>query len=397
MFRHGVFALLLMASHWVSISNAAELSCSGSTSIGGDFTIPHLKITAPNNPDGYALLYTAQDAKFGSVLIQALCTGGVYNFKYAITNTQPGNIYNYNGYTIYPTSVKGIGISINSSVSSTTASLPVWPEALTVRKSSDIPNGKGQVDTYVTLRVWKTPDFSSSTGSLTITGPTIIEIIQPVNNGDTFSSCPTGSVRLGSDSGTCELLTRDLKISGNLITGTCDLTVANQTVLMGKHDGQNSPWVDASFQISCPQAWGYGGKVVNSTNLYDTENGSKTANTTNNQAVKIQIQPYNAIIDDSQGIFALDEGGATGYGIQLAWGRPSAQSATPRSPVVFSSRTSANTLNNNFASGSIALGGYGLPVGADGTIPLSARYIRTTGTIQPGPANGRVEVLASYE
>ena len=109
--------------------------------------------------------------------------------------------------------------------------------------------------------------------------------------------------------------------------------------------------------------------------------------------------PYTNVINAAQGIFSLDAGGAEGYGIQLAWGMPGEQttSDTPAKPVTFGSGTLASSLNSNFKNGPYALGGTALANGADGTINMSARYIRTTGNVKPGPANGKVEIIAAYE
>jgi type 1 fimbria pilin len=94
-------------------------------------------------------------------------------------------------------------------------------------------------------------------------------------------------------------------------------------------------------------------------------------------------------------------GRATGYGIQLAWGDSTTQSEPPAKPVNFNTRMKASELNSNFYqadhSGRLP-GNRALPVGADSTIALSARYVRIPGaTVSAGQANGKIEVLASYE
>jgi hypothetical protein len=412
MYRHILLLLLLVSSSVM----AAELICSGYTQIGGTYTLPHSgqKITPPDTGNAGAtgggcssqnckILFIAQNSIIGGRPIYTQnCTPahGISGIKtgYTVTDIPAGNIYELGGYRIYPTSVKGIGVSINESANLSAVIYPKWPDAIwrySTASSSD------QKDVWVDIRVWKTPEFTAQTGSLSFTGPKFMMVVSPNSSVDTISSCPNNTAEGRLDERTCVWFSRVLKGSINFQSGTCNLAISSRIVALGDY-GVNvgkSPWKDSSFQLQCPTAYGYNSAVVNSVNKYDVEDGAKIANQTKNNSVKIQVVPYNSVINAAQGIFSLDAGGAQGYGIQLAWGMPGEQTASdiPTKPVVFGSRTLAGSLNSNFINGPYNYGGNALATGADGTIKMSARYIRTTGNTQPGPANGKVEIIAAYE
>jgi len=110
---------------------------------------------------------------------------------------------------------------------------------------------------------------------------------------------------------------------------------------MGEHLGvndQSSSWKDASFRLICPDAHGYGGvTAMNNAGQSPFGPGPETSpNNPQNGRVKLAILPYTAIVDTRRGIIALGGTGATGYGIQLAWGDYLSQAETePDKPVHF--------------------------------------------------------------
>lgn len=321
---------------------------------------------------------------------------------YSVKSYPSGIIYSFNGYKIFPTTVKGIGISFNDAHNSPNPAYPAWPNALWPHAAS----GSFQGDTWIDIRVWKTPEFTPA-GNIDFTGPVFMQILSPTASEDTISSCPDNTSEGKIDNRTCVWLSREIKGSVNFQSGTCELTNTTRTVYMGSYHSSigKSPWKDARFTLTCPAAYGYNSTVSNADNPFDANDGSRSAqNATRNKPVRIQIYPYGNVINATQGIFALTPGGAEGYGIQLAWGAPGEQTHAdnPISPVVFgfNGRVLASSKNSNFNDGSggnIGLGARALPVGADGTINMSARYIRTTGPIKPGPADGKVEIIAAYE
>ena len=124
-----------------------------------------------------------------------------------------------------------------------------------------------------------------------------------------------------------------------------------------------------------------------------------SANSQQNGRVKLAIVPNTAIFDSGRGIIALDGTGATGYGIQLAWGDYLSQNGgEPAKPVHFGTAQSiyASELNPQFRNTETPIDGNGF-IGGDNTIRMAARYVRTDGDVTPGPVCASVEVIANYE
>lgn len=374
-------------------SQAAGLTCSGATDVGGNYEIPHsgINITAPNTGNGFALLYTANKSVIGgSGHINMSCNGSA-SVGFTITDVPAGTIYSYSGYTIYPTTVKGIGVSFNNAdPMSSYGPMTQWPNVSVLFTS--LPGYA--VDTWVTIRVWKTPEFTYQTNAINFTGPRVNEVVQ-ANGGNSISGCPAARL----DAKTCVYLSRTLTGNAQFMSGTCQLTNSAQVVKMGSvpfSQVDTSPWVDASFSVKCPTAYGYGGSVSDAHNIYNTEDGSVTGNNTKNNTVKIQIIPYTNIVDAVRGIMSVASGGAEGVGIQLAWGSVSEQSNTPGNPVKFGTAINISTLNTNFSNGPYAYGSNASSSDAN-LIKLAARYVKVADEVKPGQANATVEVMASYE
>ena len=387
------FALFLLFS---SLVNAAGLTCTGITDVGGDYTIPHsgINITAPNTGDGtnkFALLYTVDTSVPGdNDRLDESCSGGTALIGYTINNIPAGTTYSYNGYKIYPTTVKGIGVSFNSAVSYNKNAIPAWPTINVLYNT--LPSYR--VDMWVTIKIWKTPEFTYQTNTINFTGPSFDMVVQ-ANSSNTITTCPSDRF----DDKTCIYFQRTLIGNAQLISGTCQLTNPAQVVDMGETSAAgiaNAPWIDASFSLNCPTAYGYGGSVANANNLYDTEDGKTTANTTKNNTVKIEIIPYTEILDSEHGVMALRGGGAEGVGIQLAWGNAADQQAVPTNPVKFDQTVDISTLNSNFSKGPYAFGSNASSA-QNNVINMAARYVRTSGELVSGEADAAVEVMASYE
>ncbi|WP_354690656.1 fimbrial protein [Phytobacter sp. RSE-02] len=295
----------------------------------------------------------------------------------------------YGNYRIYKTSVDGIGISYNDAdPSSESKGKPITPTALT--KYVATVNATN-VHVWVDVRLWRYSASADSlpSGLLNIQGPALSQGVGATAAGDVINNCTSFST--GSDPRLC--LTDIIKypqITTSVYSGTCEFVDASKTVQMGKRNipanaaaGYGSPWVDASFQLRCPNAWGY------------YSNPSSPTTVTRNSAVMVTVKPRDGVVDASKGIFKLDGSGAQGVGIQLAWGDYGSQGQTPAKPVQLNTPTNASGISSNFAVGPYATGSNA--VTGDGTIKMAARYIRTTGTVQPGPANGLVEILANYQ
>lgn len=377
--------------------HATALTCSGGTNNGGDYTVPHsgVNITAPNTGDGsqgsFALLYTVKNSMpGGNGILYPTCNGSA-SIAMTVNNVPAGKVYKYSDYIIYPTTVKGIGVSFNDQASSSlNTPFPQWPDIDVFHTS--LP-GWG-MNMYATIRIWKTPEFTYQTNAINFTGPDFDMVVQ-ANGSNTISSCP--SERL--DDRTCIYFKRTITGSAQFISGTCQLTNPDQVVDMGTlstADLDNSPWVDASFSLHCPTAYGYGGSVDTPSNMYDTEDGKSSGNNTKNNTVKIEILPYTPIVDKENGVMSVDSGGAEGVGIQLAWGKAGEQQSTPINPVKLGEATNISTLNSNFSNGPYNYGS-NASSSQDNVINMAARFVRTAGDFSAGPVHAAVEVMASYE
>nr|WP_274608442.1 fimbrial protein [Citrobacter sp. FP75] len=250
------------------------------------------------------------------------------------------------------------------------------------------------VDLWVTIKVWKTPEYTYQTNAINFTGPVFNEVVQATGS-DTISKCPSDRL----DERTCVYVSRTLVGNTQFTSGTCQLTNSAQIVHMGKIPSSEvgiTPWVDASFSLNCPTAYGYGGAVHNAYNENDTEDGSVSSNNTKNNTVKIQIIPYSEVVDPEHGIMSLNSGGAEGVGIQLAWGPTSEQSNTPPNPVNFGTAVNISALNSNFRDGPYEYGS-NASSSQNNLINMAARYVKTTGKVVPGQVNAAIEVMASYE
>ncbi|MGK9173458.1 hypothetical protein KXR87_09515 [Yokenella regensburgei] len=373
--------------------------------------IPNIDITMPRAPaSGYTLVFNVDGSKIGNG-VKAGCNKAI-QLRYSLLDAGAALItgYNYSGQIndIYPTSSDGMGMSFNEATTGGKMRFQAWPSSHYMQ--TILAATPGYLSTFpilVHMRLWSTPDFIHPGGPVTYTGPTFVAFITPAGGGDTISDCPAGSERMpGDNDKTCVIFKRQVVISARLRLGTCDLDQQNKIVYLGSHDGsagQHSPWKDASFKLSCPPGYGYGAMHSGATGPYDLSGGYQSFAGLRNKPVTLQINPLNPPIATVPGTMELDAipGSASGYGIQLAWGESTSQSEPPLKPVNFSARVKASELNSNFYQADYTgrlPGNRALPVGADSTIRLSARYVRLPATpLLAGKANGKVEILASYE
>ncbi|PXW61255.1 fimbrial protein [Grimontella sp. AG753] len=296
----------------------------------------------------------------------------------------------YANYRIYKTSVDGIGISYNDAdPASQSKGKPISQASLVKYTTANV--NTTNVHVWVDVRLWRYSASADSlpSGLLNIQGPAIAQGVGAAAAGDVINSCTPYASGINPRLCLTDIIKFPL-ITTSVYSGTCEFVDASKTVQMGKRnipanaaEGYGSPWVDASFQLRCPDAWGY------------YSNPSSPTTVTRNSAVMVTVKPRDGVVNASKGIFKLDGSGAQGVGIQLAWGDYGSQGQTPAKPVQLDTPTNASSISSNFAAGPYATGSNA--VSGDGTIKMAARYIRTTGTVQPGPANGLVEILANYQ
>jgi type 1 fimbria pilin len=370
---------------WASIDTIMELSPPGVTVTVGS-TIPD-----------YTVIYTQDHVTLGQDL--TACEKNVYLYE-TLLSQGITPVKTISGDRIYPTDVPGIGISVYSS--DVGASLPVFPN---LAMSGWLSAHTGE---YITgkIKFWKIPgNIPLQSGALSVNGPLVGQILS--NPPYIFENTDGSTERIYSNGQYFIASSRKLHATLIFQPGTCEIQGGDVVIQMGDHPGvrnTNSAWKEASFKLICPDAHGYGGLTsMNNAGQSPFGAGPATAVISNNYQqngrIKLAIVPYTAIVDAGRGIIALDGTGATGYGIQLAWGDFRSQNEVePAKPVHFGVTNSiyVSELNAQFRSGPTPIDGNAF-TGGDNTIQLAARYIRTDGAVSPGPACASVEVLANYE
>lgn len=370
---------------WASINATIELSP------------PGVSITVGSDIDDYTVIYTQDNVALGQSL--TTCDTSVFLYE-AILDQGLSAVNTISGDHIYPTDAPGIGISIYSLNAG--VSLPVFPNTAI----------NGWLGTHTgdyfmaRIKFWKIPgNIVMQSGALSVNGPMVGQLLN--NSPYTFVN-PDGSTDRVYTNGQYYLAS-SRKLHATLIftPGTCEIQGGDVVVNMGEHPGvrdENSSWKDASFKLICSDAHGYGGMTaMNNSGESPFGSGPSTSvislNSEQNGRVKLSIVPYTAIADAGRGIITLDGTGATGYGIQLAWGDYLSQNESePAKPVHFgsSNATYVSELNAQFRATPTPIDNNAF-IGGDNTIFMAARYVRTDGSVTPGPANASVEVIAVYE
>ncbi len=386
-----LFIISLILSYGAKI-NAAEITCtSGNSPDSENFDIATLKMTLSSFIPDYTELYLMRINTASGVYARCKSTPSMVNVVTgaSVTNAMGPADTSRSGYIIFPTSVSGIGISINSLEAAGYPPVPAWPDIVAV-KSTPANNMNTARTQEVDIRLWKIPgDIQTDISPFTLTGPTLIQGAMPGSAGDSMNPASMTADRAPS-ANFWTFSARSLMASAKYYVGTCNLRNNHQTVLLGKHLNFNrhSEWKDASFTIDCPTiAYGYGGTNYSS--------GNKK-----NKAPSIKIIPYNSVIVNDElgntlsGTIALDNGGAQGYGVQLAWGDYSTQvtGGNPANPVKFETQISVATLVSTYPA---QLPLNGPPPSA--TIKMAARFIQTEAIPQAGPARAAIEVIVNYE
>lgn len=370
---------------WASINTPLELAPPGVT------------ITLGSAMPDYSIIYTQDNVTLGQDL--TTCEKSVYLYE-TILDRGITPVNTISGDRIYPTDIPGIGISIYST--EVASSLPVFPN---LAMSGWIGSHTGE---YITgkIKFWKTPGtIPMQSGALSVNGPVVGQILS--NPPYTIVNSDGSTDRVYSNGQYYIASSRKLHATLIFQPGTCEIQGGDVVVKMGDHPGvrdANSIWKDASFKLICSDAHGYGGvTAMNNAGQSPFGSGASTSvistNSQQNGRVKLAIVPYTAVIDSRRGIIALDGTGATGYGIQLAWGDYLSQNAgEPSKPVRFGASQSiyASELNPHFRTTATPIDGNAF-IGGDNTIQMSARYTRIDGEVTPGPACASVEVVANYE
>ncbi|ORJ48107.1 hypothetical protein B2M27_22515 [Kluyvera intermedia] len=292
---------------------------------------------------------------------------------------------------IYSTSAAGIGVSFSYHAGNTGLSTKNNPAILNASFDS---NGDYSWADRLDITVWKLGSFpvnARSDNSYMINDTfQFVHAMTLLNSNSTFSTVPFPEVGVFNS----WVINRvNITFSGamEIVRGTCN--IQNKTVWMGHHPlnavSQSSPWKDASFTVNCNTAWG----LDQIDNYSDSHTYINTVSRVNNWGYIVTVLPRTNVIDNTNGIIALKSGGAQGYGLQLAWGKPASQTSAgqPANPVLFNSQIFGAFIPD-----------IGFPEFEHGATPqqefnMSARYVRLPGeAVQPGDANASVEVVVTY-
>ncbi|QLK62962.1 hypothetical protein GE278_20370 [Enterobacteriaceae bacterium Kacie_13] len=388
---HNLKCLLLFICLCCSFSaSAITANCTG-TVPPKNFSLPYNtsldSLTAPGNPSQYKLLYTWSGFDWGYSSLQVTCNPTLtVDFIYYVV-PPAGSVPvkdSASGNWIFPIPGTGFGLSFYN-LDQQNGPMGNYQNPWVAYRGSNGAGGR----TYVRVALWKLPGAVNPSNVINFDGFQVISAYRPVNGADTWGSVPNNGPNLISNT----LTALTTVVSGNitLTTGTCNFDDIN--VPMGSYDvtlhGGPSragpmPWKDASFTLKCPPAMGYG--RTGSVNTNNNTVTSRTTSTAYNQNINITVVPRSEIFDNVRGIMKLNSGGAGGYGVQLAWGTVASQSTdlNPAQPVIFNTPIQRATAVLTIGSTTNMV------------VNMAARYIRTEGNIQPGPADASVEIIANY-
>ncbi|MGP2423774.1 fimbrial protein [Yersinia sp. 2538 StPb PI] len=319
----------------------------------------------PDMPNG-TVIYRLNFNDPGTATDFAVCNPGPFNVPQVLDfATKPLVLSSWSGSPfpgrVYQTSVPGIGVAI-------------W---------SDLSNQALPTTAYVTKHTG-TGAFSFNVRINTVLSFIKIGNVSPGTiNG---SQLPTVKLDFGADPTLTGMPIRiyNLSFNGslNIVSKTC--TTPDVNVAMGSFEvskyftgiGSTTPWKDASINLTnCPVFHGY----FNDSS-YNTSpgSGSTTVGQPINNTLSVKLTPATAILNSSNGIFAIDSSNASaakGVGIQLGYGATSSPSLLDFSKNITVSLTSSQQSVK---------------------IPLSARYYQTASTVSPGRADGKVVFLINY-
>ncbi|MGY6030839.1 hypothetical protein [Phytobacter sp. AG2a] len=396
MFRFFLFSILLIAN----IAMANTVSCSPDSGLAErTITVPLGGIkTTPSENSQSQPLYTFRAYFMGNIKLDCNSSddSATLASRTAFITSSTGGLPELDMRTlypqyIYPTSTAGIGVSFawhEGTLGLTTKSNP------TTLSAFFDSNGKYSWADRLDITIWKLGSFPASArpdNSYAINNTfQFVHTMALSNPTSTFSTVPFPEVEIAND----WVINRvNINFSGamTVLRGTCNFQ--NKTVWMGSHPLKNgsqpSTWKDASFTVHCNTAWGLG----QVDNYSDSHAYINTEFRVNDWGYLVTVLPRTTVIDNTNGIIALKSGGAQGYGLQLAWGKPASQTASgqPANPVLF------NTELFGFLIPDI-----GFPEFERGATPqqefnMSARFVPLPGEeAQPGEATASVEVVVTY-
>ncbi|HFD3854423.1 fimbrial protein [Klebsiella variicola] len=296
---------------------------------------------------------------------------------YSLTHA-PMPLSSWTGYPfggqVYETGIPGIGVAMTHNNTGITLERPILDQGTIKHMSITTPNfGLKLVNRTVFVNLIKTGPISP--GRYSLNALNIPSANLYFTNADGYAPVFTSPI-----------VGYEFNFSGSVNVNAQTCNTHDRVITIGKYSTESSfnniadttEWKNASIQLSdCPAFYGYYNES-NTAELYNYNKGGQgTIPDSINNSLGVRLAPNTAVVDAQQGIMDIDTGSsasASGVGIQIGWGD------TP-TPFDFTQEYT-----------------YKLPKDGrrDVTIPLFARYIKTSDTVTPGEANGKLTFTINY-
>lgn len=370
-------SLLMLAGISLAQANTCTYK-SGSADTQYTIPLPTTNISVGADIPVGTVLYRMQAGSTNKLLPWWYCEtngGPGFNlFQYVSLRNTPALVANWTGRftgNLYQTSVPGIGV------------------AFVNNDGTNAGQDSGVLSPTPFLK-WTIPIVPGTVFSAYYANTIYIDFVKtgPVSGGTiNGASLPTVVLTASADAAVTGLpltpLTYNFSGAMNVITTSC--TTPDVTVNLGKREvnqfksvGSASPWVGFNITLqNCPPMYGFYPESTSSPIAYNDKTTSPGTVVPNR--VTVAFTPAYGIQNATQGIININPaaGRATGVGIQLASG---ANNTNP--PLV----NLTQPISQNFAS----------TTNQTFTLPFQARYIQTTSTVTPGPADGRATFTINY-
>ncbi|HBQ2432088.1 TPA: type 1 fimbrial protein [Klebsiella aerogenes] len=265
---------------------------------------------------------------------------------------------------VYTTNIPGIGVAVwyaGNAVTTTSSHRMHVAEFEVDADISTLFYGFGSSFDISLVKIGTTPPGSYAVNALTF--PTAKHFFSAYSN---VAGLP--------------ITVRRINFSGSLTVSAQTCTTPDVNVPLGVHDvsefsstGSATPWVNFNVQLTnCPEFKGY----YSGSNPVELTTGTYGASTSNQYGLR--LSPTSSVIDSANGIMSVTPAidAASGIGIQIA-----SDNSGTKVPFNFSAektydatKSGASTIN----------------------IPMAARYIKTSSSMIPGKANGKVTFTINY-
>ncbi|HBT4804009.1 TPA: type 1 fimbrial protein [Klebsiella quasipneumoniae subsp. similipneumoniae] len=167
-----------------------------------------------------------------------------------------------------------------------------------------------------------------------------------------------------------------MSLSGRIhyVVPTCQ--AEDKNVWLGEYNASSftnnsvTPWVDAGIVMTCDSQ--FRNAYTDVWEIYSLPH-NVTTTTRPDHYYSVSLESVNEFIDRSRGIMALDNGGATGVGVQIS--RSQSEQSWSSMTWIDEHKSTTNTFK----------------------VPLYARYIQTGNSVTPGQANSKLLYTIEYK